>query len=160
MDGFTCIYIRYGSVVKSLPTNAGDVGSITGLGRSPGGGNDNPLQYSCLENYMSRGDWCYSPRSHKESDTTQRLTLLPLHMRSCLVPGTTSSLRTPSFDLIPQHHFLGLKGCLKLQKVPRTLLHPHTLLLSLDSALWVKFWALRCREAAGTEIPIYYRVAK
>ena len=40
MDGFTCIYIKYGSVVKSLPTNAGDVGSITGLGRSPGGGND------------------------------------------------------------------------------------------------------------------------
>ena len=54
MDGFTCIYIKYGSVVKSLPTNAGDVGSITGLGRSPGGGNDNPLQYSCLENSMGR----------------------------------------------------------------------------------------------------------
>ena len=40
-------------VVKNLPANAGDVrdsGSIPGLGKSPGGGNGNPLQYSCLEN--------------------------------------------------------------------------------------------------------------
>ena len=39
-----------GSVVKNLPTNAGDVSSIPGLGRSPGEGNVNPLQYSHLEN--------------------------------------------------------------------------------------------------------------
>ena len=39
-----------GSVVKNLPANAGDVGSILGSGRSPGEGNGNPLQYSCLEN--------------------------------------------------------------------------------------------------------------
>ena len=38
------------SVVKNLPANAGDAGSIPGLGRSPEGGNDNSLQYSCLEN--------------------------------------------------------------------------------------------------------------
>ena len=105
MDGFTCIYIKYGSVVKSLPTNAGDVGSITGLERSPGGGNDNLLQYSCLENSMGRGDWCCSPWHCKESDTTKRMTLLPLHTRNYLMPGTTSFLRTPSFYLIPQHHF-------------------------------------------------------
>ena len=37
--------------------DAGDVGSITGLGRSPGGGNGNTLQYSCLENLMDRGTW-------------------------------------------------------------------------------------------------------
>ena len=46
-----------GSVVKNLPANAGDardVGLITGLGRTPGGGNGNPLQYSCLENPMFR----------------------------------------------------------------------------------------------------------
>ena len=45
---------------KNLPTNAGntrDMGSITGSGRSPGGGNGNPLQYSCLENFMDRGAW-------------------------------------------------------------------------------------------------------
>ena len=46
-----------GSVVKNLPANAGDVNSIPGLGRSPGEGNGNPLQYSCLENPMDRGAW-------------------------------------------------------------------------------------------------------
>ena len=44
-----------GSVVKNLPANAGDTGSIPGSGRSPGGGHGNPLQYSCLENPMDRG---------------------------------------------------------------------------------------------------------
>ena len=46
-----------GSVVKNSATNAGDVGSILGLGRSSGEGNGNPLQYSCLENPMDRGAW-------------------------------------------------------------------------------------------------------
>ena len=46
-----------GSVVKNLPASAGDVGSVPGLGRSPGEGNDNPLQYSRLENSMDRGAW-------------------------------------------------------------------------------------------------------
>ena len=44
-----------GSAVKSPPAHAGDAGLIPGLGRSPGGGNDNPLQSSCLENPMGRG---------------------------------------------------------------------------------------------------------
>ena len=47
-------------VVKNPPANAGDVrdlGSIPGLGRSPGRGNGNPLQYSCPENPMDRGAW-------------------------------------------------------------------------------------------------------
>ena len=46
-----------GSVVKSPLANAGDVGSIPGSGRSPGKGNGNPLQYSCLGNPMDRGAW-------------------------------------------------------------------------------------------------------
>ena len=49
-----------GSVVKNLPANAGDtrdVGSIPGSGRSPGVGNGNPLQYSCLENPVHRRAW-------------------------------------------------------------------------------------------------------
>ena len=47
-------------MVKNLPVNTGDIrdkGSIPRLGRSPGGGNGNPLQYSCLENLMDREDW-------------------------------------------------------------------------------------------------------
>ena len=59
-----------GSVVKNLPDNAGDMGSILELGRSPGKGNGNPLQYACLSNPMDRGAWW--ARVHgvaKESDT-------------------------------------------------------------------------------------------
>ena len=47
-------------MVKNLPASAedsGDRGSIPGWGRSPGGGNGSPLQYSCLENPMDRGAW-------------------------------------------------------------------------------------------------------
>ena len=49
-----------GAVVKNLPANTGDTrdaGSIPGSRRSPGTGNGNPLQYSCLENTMDRGAW-------------------------------------------------------------------------------------------------------
>ena len=42
------------SVVKNMPTNAGDKGLVLGSGRSPGGGNSNPLQYPCLKNPMDR----------------------------------------------------------------------------------------------------------
>ena len=43
--------------VKASAYNAGDLGSIPGLGRSPGEGNGNPLQYSCLKNPMDRDPW-------------------------------------------------------------------------------------------------------
>ena len=60
-----------GLVMKNTPAHAGDPGSISGLGRSPGGGNGNPLQYSCLENPMDRVLVGYSPWGCKESDTTK-----------------------------------------------------------------------------------------
>ena len=53
-------FLHGDAVVKNLPVNAedsGDVGLIPGLGRFPGGGNGNPLQYSCLGNPMDRGAW-------------------------------------------------------------------------------------------------------
>ena len=63
-------------VVKTLAANAGDardMGSIPGLGISPGGGNDNPLQYSWLENpHGQRILVGYSPLDHKELDTTEQ----------------------------------------------------------------------------------------
>jgi len=58
-------------VVENLPANAGDAGSIPGLGRSPGEGNGSPLQYSCLENPMDRGAWWVTVHEiTKESDMT------------------------------------------------------------------------------------------
>ena len=46
-----------GSDSKESACNEGDLGSVPGLGRSPGGGLGNPLQHSCLENSMDRGAW-------------------------------------------------------------------------------------------------------
>ena len=46
-----------GSVIKNLPANVGDVGLSPGLGRSPGEGSGNPLQYSCLDNSTDKGAW-------------------------------------------------------------------------------------------------------
>ena len=60
--------------------NAGDVGFIPALGRSPGEGNDNPLQYSCLGNPMDRGSW------------------------RATVHGVTNILWTPSFSLLLLRH--------------------------------------------------------
>jgi len=66
-----------GASCKESPANARDVkdiGSIPGSGRSPGVGNGNPLQYSCLENSMDGGAWYdYSALSCKESDMTEQL---------------------------------------------------------------------------------------
>ena len=60
-------------MVKNPPAdagNVGDTGSVSGLGRSPGGGHGNPLQYSCLENPIDSGAW-RAPLGHKESKMTE-----------------------------------------------------------------------------------------
>ena len=72
------------SISKESSCNAGDLSSIPGLGRSPGEGYGNPLQYSCLENSMDRGAWrvivfiTIFNKYYKESDMPERLTLLLL----------------------------------------------------------------------------------
>ena len=61
-------------MVKNAPANAGDAGSIPVLGRSPGEGNGNPSQYSCLGNPMDRGGWWAMVHGvAKELGTTQQL---------------------------------------------------------------------------------------
>ena len=61
-------------MIKNPPANARDIrdtASIPGSGRSIGGGNGNPLQYSCRGNSMGKGTWSYGPWGHKESDMTE-----------------------------------------------------------------------------------------
>ena len=75
-DGFSLSLKRQdfpgGSDCKASAYNAGDPGSISGSGRSPGEGNGNPPQYSCPENPMEGGAWYgYSPWRRKESDTSE-----------------------------------------------------------------------------------------
>ena len=81
-------------MVKYPSASAGDAGqegSIPGLGRSPGGGNSNPLQYSCLGNPMDRGVWwaIYMPLGHKESDMTEQLSMhaCPIFPTVCAISG-------------------------------------------------------------------------
>ena len=84
-----------GSVLKNPPANAGDVGLIPGLGRSPGGGNGNPLQY-CLENpHGQRSLASYSPWGHTESDRTE-VTFIHTCILLQLCPSSTAYSKFPS----------------------------------------------------------------
>ena len=73
-QNWTPLELTGDTVAKNLPANAGHirgVGSISGLGRSSGGGNGNPLQYSCLgKPHVQRSLVGYSSRGHKESVLT------------------------------------------------------------------------------------------
>ena len=70
----TCLYLNFpgGSDGKASVYNVGDLVSIPGLGRSPGRGHGNPLQYSCLENPQGKRSLeGYGPQGHTESDMTE-----------------------------------------------------------------------------------------
>ena len=77
-----CMSFPGGSDSKEPACNVGDLGSVPGLGRSPGGGHGNPLQYSHLENPPGQRSLVgYSPWSRKELDTTERLTAVSAYWR-------------------------------------------------------------------------------
>ena len=72
LNVFYIMYFSFpcNSVGKEYVCNAGDLDSIPGLGRSPGEGNGNPLQYSCLQNPMNRGAWQAKSMGSQELDMT------------------------------------------------------------------------------------------
>ena len=85
--GYPRVGIPGGSAVKSLPANAGDTSSVPGLGRSPGEGNGNLLQYPCPENPMDRGAWW--PTVHgvaEQSDTSWWVNSNNKTSRCCVYP--------------------------------------------------------------------------
>ena len=91
-------------VVKNPPAkvaDARDTGSIPGLGRSPGGGNCNPLLYSCLENPMDRGTWRATVHGVTESDTTEHLSAIPhrVHRRTHQMPHGQRLHHSPEYLL-------------------------------------------------------------
>ena len=94
-----------GSDGKESTCNAGDLGSIPGLGRSPGGGHGNSFQYSCLEHpHGQRSLEGYSPWGHKSSDTTERIStyILRGNSESLLWLSLNQSLKiliSPKFRL-------------------------------------------------------------
>ena len=80
---YTHTYCYCGPNGKESACSAGDQGSIPGLGRFPGEGNGNKLQYSCLENSMDRGAW-WAIVMGSWLDTTEQLTFSPEHRSSSL----------------------------------------------------------------------------
>ena len=72
-----------GSVVKNLPANVGDSGLISGSGRSPGGGNGNPFQYSCLGNPKDRGAWWATVYGICHDWATRTITATAKSLQSC-----------------------------------------------------------------------------
>ena len=78
-------------MIRNLPANAGaagDTGSIPMLGKSPGGGNGNPLHYFCLENPMDRGAWQATVH-----EITKNQTQLKAHMRAQIMSNTVQYVR-------------------------------------------------------------------
>ena len=131
-------------VKNCLPVQAKDMGLIPGSGRSPGEGNGNPLQYSCLENSMDRGAWRATVHGIAELDTMEHTGLvdyrvsepltLPSHTRQA---GTVWVPSSSSSDVATTGHMVGLfltgspkHGLLHSLESVFTLVHRHPLLPS------------------------------
>ena len=92
------------SLVEKSTCNVGYLGSVPGLGRSPGGGHGNPLQYSCPENRHGGRLAGYSPWGHRKSDMTEQLSTT--HNAGDIVPLTYYSLFLWDSDLTRSYVFI------------------------------------------------------
>ena len=102
-----------GCLVDKEPIcNAGRIGSIPGLGRSPGGGHGKPLQYSCLENFMDRGAWCSTV--HRVTRNWTQLKWLIMHAPNMISVPMLAILLT--FSLVPCQATMDLMGMSPVRK--------------------------------------------
>ena len=145
-----------GSDGKESAHSAGDPGPIPGLGRSPGGGNGSPLQYSCLENSVDRGAWQASPWGRTESDVTEWLSRSDQFSRSAvsdsMQPHESQHARIPCPSPTPRVHpnpclssrwcHPTLSSCRPLLLLPS--IFPSIRVFSNESVLcirWPKYWS-------------------
>ena len=94
-----------GSEGKESACNAGDLGSVSGSGRSPGEGNDYPLQYSCLENPRDRGAW--QAPVHGICRVTHRATNTHFHFFTYMGPPGKISMQLEIFKVTPGTSLVG-----------------------------------------------------
>ena len=127
---FVCILraSQVAVVVKNLPASAGDVrdtGLIPGLGRSPGGGHGNPLQYSCLENPMERGAW--QATVHGVSKSQTQLKWLSVHrlVRQLSLSSSLSPFTNIFGYLLPICGIWGCRSMLSSRTHPKRLASCH-----------------------------------
>ena len=100
-----------GSEVKASACNAGDLGSIPGSGRSPGEGNGNPLQYSCLENPMDGGAWWATVHGVTKSQTqlsefTHSLTQEKCKRNKAVTQSVSTATELTAFPFLRVFQFL------------------------------------------------------
>ena len=100
-----CLELRRWLSGKELTWNAGDLGSISGSGRSPGEGNGNPVQYSCLGNPMDRGAW--QAIVHRVERIRHKLVTKP----STNVSGLNKSKAMTNLEsILKSRHYFANKG--------------------------------------------------
>ena len=135
-------------VVKNLPANAGDTGSIPGSGRFPGGGKGNPLQYSCLGNPIDRGAWRATVHGVAQSQT--HLSTPTWWSPGCyrVQPCSMFSLQNSGIDFGDISSRMALRKKLKCKTFDWYLKNVYPLLKPVRSVVAygrVRFMKLHCR---------------
>ena len=120
-----------GSVVKNPPANVGDMGLLPGSGRSPGGGNGNPFQYSCLGNPMDRRPWWAAVYRVSKTQTQFSSVQSLSHVRFFATPWTAA--RQDSLSITTSQSLLKLMSIESVMPSNQLIFcHPLLLLPSMD----------------------------